>query len=296
MSFLGESAALATSVFWAGSSIFFTFAGRRVGSQPVNITRLLLALCVLTIVHLLLFGTPFPWNAGAARLGWLGISGLIGYAIGDAVLFESLVLIGPQLAMLVMTTSPLFSALLGWALLGQGLSLFKLLAMLVTLGGIAWVVAPSGNGETHPHLSRGLLLGLGGSLGQAVGLLFSRYGLEGGFHPVSANLIRICAASLVLLIWSGVRGKLAGDLAKFGGDWRALALTASGAVTGPVLGVVASLVAIAHANLGVAATLMSLAPVLLLPATHLLFGEKVRLRAVLGTALALAGAAGLFWL
>jgi len=296
MSLVGESAALATSVFWAASSIFFTLAGRRVGSQPVNIARLLLALAVLALVHLLLFGTPFPWNAGTARLGWLGISGLIGYAVGDAVLFESLVLIGPQLAMLAMTTSPLFSALLGWALLGQGLSLLKLLAMLVTLGGIAWVVAPGRGGESHPHLRRGLLLGLGGSLGQAVGLLFSRYGLEGGFHPVSANLIRICAASLVLLIWSGVRGELPRDLVKFSGDWPALALTASGAVVGPVLGVVASLVAIAHTNLGVAATLMSLAPVLLLPAARLLFGDKVRLRSVLGTVVALAGAAGLFWL
>ena len=296
MSLVGEGAALATSVFWAGSAAFFTLAGRRIGSQPVNIGRLLIALGVLSLVHLFLFGTPFPFGAGAARLGWLAASGLIGYAVGDAVLFESLVLIGPQLAMLVMTTSPLFSAILGWALLGQGLSLPKLLAMMVTIGGIALVVGPGRNGEAHPHLRRGVILGLGGALGQAVGLLFSRYGLEGGFHPVSANLIRIVAGSVVLLVWSGVRNELPGHLASFSDDWSALGLTAIGAVVGPVLGVVASLVAIAHASLGVAATLMSLAPVLLLPAAYVLFREKVGSRAVLGTVVALAGAAGLFWL
>lgn len=288
MIFIGESAALATSVSWSASSIFFSLAGRRIGSQAVNIGRLLL-------VHVVLFGTLFPMNTAAPRLAWLSISGLIGFALGDAVLFESLVLIGPRLAMLVMTTSPLFSALLGWGLLGQSLSLEKLGAMLLTLLGIAWVIASSRDMGTHPHLRRGVLLGLGGSLGQAVGLLFSRYGLEGGFHPVSANLIRLCAGALALLLWSGARGELHGDLARFT-DRRALGFTALGALAGPVLGVLGSLVAVAHANLGVAATLMSLSPVLLLPSDHLLSGKKVGLAAVLGTGVALTGAAGLFWL
>lgn len=295
MSFIGESAALATSVLWSGSSTLFTFAGRRIGSEAVNICRLLLALCILLLIHLVLFGVPFPVNAGAARWGWLGISGVIGFALGDAVLFESFVLVGPRLAMLMMTTSPLFSALLGWALLDQRLSLAKLLAMIVTLAGIAWVVTARRGVEAHPHRLRGLLLGVGGALGQAVGLLFSRYGLEGGFHPISANLVRVSAGSLALLAWFGLRGQLYGSLVGFR-DRTALALLTLGAIIGPVLGVVLSLVAIAHASLGVAATLMSLSPVILLPLAHFLFGEKVGPRAVTGTVVALAGSAGLFWL
>jgi drug/metabolite transporter (DMT)-like permease len=295
MSFVGESAALATSVLWSGSSMVFTFAGRRIGSEAVNIGRLLVALAILMGVHLVLFGTLFPMNAGAARLGWLGISGLIGFALGDAVLFESFVLVGPRLAMLMMTTSPLFSALMGWALLDQRISLAKLLAMLVALAGIAWVVTARRDAEAHPHLLRGLVLGIGGALGQAVGLLFSHYGLEGQFHPVSANLVRVAAGSLALLLWFGLRGQLHGNLVGFR-DRTALALLTLGAIIGPVLGVVLSLVAIAHTSQGVAATLMSLSPVLLLPLAHVFLGEKVGARAVVGTVVALVGSAGLFWL
>ncbi|MCC6513262.1 MAG: EamA family transporter, partial [Geothrix sp.] len=78
-------------------------------------------------------------------------------------------------------------------------------------------------------------------------------------------------------------------------DGRATAFIGLGAVTGPVLGVVLSLIAIAKAPMGVAATLMSLSPVLLLPVSHFVFKEKVGGHAILGTLLALAGAAALFF-
>jgi drug/metabolite transporter (DMT)-like permease len=294
MTYLGESAALLTSACWALNSVCFTVAGRRVGSASVNLVRLLMAWGLLVLLHLGLYGSPFPMQAGTARLGWLGMSGLIGFALGDAVLFESFLLIGPRLAMLLMTLSPIFSAWLAWMFLGQSLSLPKILAMVVTLGGIAWVVWGDGEGEAHPHLWRGILLGVGGALGQSVGLVFSMKGLAGGFPPISANLIRVSAGLATLLLYFGATGRLRGTL---GGlrDGRATAFIGLGAATGPVLGVVLSLVAIAKAPMGVAATLMSLSPVILLPVSHFVFKEKVGGHAILGTLLALAGAAALFF-
>jgi drug/metabolite transporter (DMT)-like permease len=294
MTYLGESAALLTSACWALNSVCFTVAGRRVGSASVNLVRLLMAWGLLVLLHLGLHGGPFPMQAGAARLGWLGVSGLIGFALGDAVLFEAFLLIGPRLAMLLMTLSPIFSALLAWMFLGQNLSLPKILAMVVTLGGIAWVVWGDGEREAHPHLWRGILLGVGGALGQSVGLVFSMKGLAGGFPPISANLIRVSAGLAALLLYFGATGRLRGTL---GGlrDRRATAFIGLGAATGPVLGVVLSLVAIAKAPMGVAATLMSLSPVILLPVAHFVFKEKVGGHAILGTLLALAGAAALFF-
>ena len=294
MSYLGEGAALLTSACWSLNSVCFTLAGRRVGSASVNLVRLLMAWVLLVLLHLGLYGSPFPLQAGGTRLGWLGVSGLIGFALGDAVLFEAFVLIGARLAMLLMTLSPGFSALLAWLFLGQGLSLPKLLAMALTLGGIAWVVWDGGDREAHPHLWRGVLLGIGGALGQSVGLLFSLKGLAGGFPPISANLIRVSAGLGALLLYFGATGRLRGAL---GGlrDGRATAAIGLGAVTGPVLGVVLSLVAIARAPMGVAATLMSLSPILLLPVSHFGFREKVGGHAILGTLLALAGAAALFF-
>ncbi len=295
MIYLGESAALLTAFCWSLNSVCFTVAGRRVGSAAVNLLRLLMAWGVMVLLHLVLYGSLFPWQAGAAHLGWLGLSGLIGFALGDAVLFEAFVLIGARLAMLLMTLAPIFSALLAWLCLGQSLSLAKIAAMVITLGGIAWVVWGDGDQEAHPHLGRGLLLGIGGALGQSVGLVFSKFGLAGDFPPIAANLIRVTAGVLALLFYFGVTGRLRGTLASLR-DGRATAFIGLGAVTGPVLGVVLSLMAIARAPLGVAATLMSLSPIILLPVSHFVFKEKVGGHAILGTLLALAGAAALFFL
>ena len=294
MPYAGESAALLTSACWALNSVCFTLAGRRVGSASVNLVRLLLAWVLLAGLHLVLFGSAFPLHAGGARLGWLALSGIIGFALADAVLFEAFLLIGARLAMLLMTLSPVFSALLAWIWLKQDLGLLKLAAMAVTLAGIAWVVWGDGDREAHPHLLRGVLLGIGGALGQSVGLLFSLYGLSGGYSPVSANLIRVSAGLLALAAYFAFTRRLGPSLDGLR-DRPAAGLIALGAATGPVLGVIFSLVAIARAPMGVAATLMSLAPVFLLPVAHWGFKEKVGVHAILGTALALAGAAALFF-
>ena len=294
MPYLGESAALLTSACWSLNSVCFTVAGRRVGSASVNLLRLLMAWALLVLVHLALYGSPFPLQAGSARLGWLGVSGLIGFALGDAVLFEAFVVIGARLAMLLMTLSPIFSALLAWLFLGQNLGPAKVAAMVLTLSGIAWVVWGGGDREAHPHLWRGVLLGVGGALGQSVGLVFSMKGLAGGFPPISANLIRVSAGVAALLLYFGATGRLRGALEGLR-DGRAAAFIGLGAVTGPVLGVVLSLVAIAQAPMGVAATLMSLSPVILLPVSHYGFKERVGSHAILGTLVALAGAAALFF-
>ena len=294
MPYAGESAALLTSACWALNSVCFTLAGRRVGSASVNLVRLLMAWALLAILQLALFGSLFPIHAGPARIGWLGASGLIGFALGDAVLFEAFLLIGARLSMLLMTLSPLFSALMAWIWLKQDLGPLKLLAMAVTLAGIAWVVWGDDGAESHPHLARGVLLGIGGALGQAVGLQFSLYGLAGGFSPISANFIRVSAGLLALLGYFAIRRRLGPSLDGLR-DRPAAGLIALGAATGPVLGVIFSLVAIARAPMGVAATLMSLSPVLLLPVSHWGFKEKVGIHAILGTVLALAGAAALFF-
>ena len=294
MPYLGETAALATSVLWSLNSVCFTLAGRRVGSVSVNLGRLLMAWGLLVALHVVLHGSVFPVHAGAATLGWLGVSGLIGFALGDAVLFEAFVLIGPRLAMLLMTLSPVFSAVLAWGLLGQSMSVPRLVAMAVTLGGIAWVVGGGNGGEPRPRLLRGVLLGLGGALGQAVGLLFSLYGMRGGLGAISANLVRVSAGAIALLLYFGVSGRLTTTVGALR-DRRSSGLIALGAVTGPVMGVVLSLVAIKRAPMGVAATLMSLSPVILLPVARYGFGEKVGAHGVFGTLLALAGAAGLFF-
>jgi drug/metabolite transporter (DMT)-like permease len=70
---------------------------------------------------------------------------------------------------------------------------------------------------------------------------------------------------------------------------------AFGAFFGPVIGVSASLLAVQHADIGVASTLMALPPVFMLPISYFVFKERFGWQVVAGTLLAIAGVALLFF-
>jgi drug/metabolite transporter (DMT)-like permease len=170
--------------------------------------------------------------------------------------------------------------------------------MVVTLGGIALVVLAKSQslpGAERPRrFTLGLMLALGGALGQAVGFIFSKVGMAGGFSPISANLIRVAAGALALWTWQILRGELLPNFRKLK-DTHAAMLIGLGALSGPVIGVCLSLYAINHARyLGVASTIMSLSPVLILPFAVFVEKEKVGIWAVAGTVLSIAGAAAMF--
>ena len=62
-----------------------------------------------------------------------------------------------------------------------------------------------------------------------------------------------------------------------------------GAIFGPVLGVWLGLISIDRIDTGVAATLMSLSPIFILPVAWLVEGERITLRAVVGAFVAVIG-------
>jgi len=298
--YLGEAVSLLTAVCWSTNAVLFAKAGQRVGSPTVNVARLGIAFAAMLLLHTVLYGAPFPFDAGPVRLAWLAASGLIGFALGDALLFEALVLLGPRLAMLIMTLWPVFAAVMAWAFLGQTMGPLKVLAMLITLGGIALVVGEKGGTSADSgkpkRFALGILLALGGALGQAVGFIFSKFGMAGGLGAISANVVRVAAGLLALVAWQVLRGDLGANLRKLS-DRRAAWFIAIGAIFGPVIGVVLSLFAIDHARyLGVASTLMSLSPVILLPVAVIMDKEKVSLQAIAGTIVSIAGATALFLL
>ncbi len=296
--FIGEIAALFTSLCFAATATFFTLAGEQVGSVVVNRTRLVFAVLLLGVTHWIVLGHPFPLDAAPERWLWLGLSGVIGLAIGDAFLFQAFLWVGPRLTMLMMSLAPVITALLGWLFLDERLNAWQMVGIGVALGGTAWVIAEQNpaNGDRAPnrHFGRGLLFGLGAATGQAVGLILAKNGLAGGFPALSGNLIRMMTATVVLWTVALLQGQAHPTVARLRAHPQALKLLALGAIVGPFVGVWASLFAIQHALVGVASTLMSLTPVWLLPIGWLVFRERFGRQAILGTLLAILGVAILF--
>ena len=122
MNFIGELAALLTSISWSGTSVLFTKATQQVGSIIVNRVRVVIALIFLMSLNLAFYGYLLPFNASADRWVWFALSGAIGYALGDVFLFQSFLCIGAQRGMLMMSLAPLISAGLAWVFFDETLT------------------------------------------------------------------------------------------------------------------------------------------------------------------------------
>jgi drug/metabolite transporter (DMT)-like permease len=291
----GELAALATACCWTVTALAFEAAGRRIGSLALNLIRLVPALVLLSLYSWLVRGVAFPVDASPHAWLWLSLSGVVGFTVGDLCLFRAFVRLGARVSMLLMATVPLLTTVLGLLIMGELLSVRQLLGMLLTVTGVSSVALerrPDEAGQLRRLPLDGILLALGGAAGHALGLVLSKLGM-GSYDAFAATQIRVLAGIVGLSVvftvigwWPRVRTALA--------DRRALVPTGIGAFFGPFLGVSLSLVAIKYTYAGVAATLMALVPVLIIPVSVLLFGEKVSRTAVLGALVAVAGTALLF--
>lgn len=298
MNVLGELAALGTSLMFSATSTQFTLAGRKVGGWALNRTRLVLAVLFLLLAHWVT-RTPLPLSAGIQRWFWLALSGVIGLVIGDAFLFQAFIWIGPRLAMLMMSLAPIIATLLARIFLAETLSFWQVVAIVVTLSGIAWVVLEGNNRRGQPiqkesNYRRGILYSLGAATGQATGLVTAKLGLGGNFPALSGTLIRMFAAMLAIWILAIFSRQALQTLQTLTANKSVLALIFGGAFTGPFLGVTLSLYAVQQTEVGIASTLMALPPVFLLPIGHFIFHEHISWQAILGTLIAIAGVAMLF--
>lgn len=296
---MGEIAALVVSFCWSITSVQFTLAGRRIGSEAVNRIRLVLAVLFLSLTHLLLYGKLWPTYAESFRWGWLGLSGTLGLVLGDGCLFQALLVIGPRLAVLLQTLVPVISAVVAWVLLGEALLPIEISAILLTVSGVAWVVSEREQGPNSPagkderQYALGVLLGVIGALGQSLGLVAAKYGLVDDFSALSATVIRMVVAMGVIWLLALAQGQA-------GATWRALRdkkaslFVAGGSLTGPTIGVWLSMFALQNAPVGIASTLMALSPIIMIPLAHWIFHERSSTRFVAGTIVALAGAVIIF--
>jgi drug/metabolite transporter (DMT)-like permease len=296
MPYIGELAALFTSLCWAIAAIGLTFASQRMGAVVTNRVRVIIALLALVAINTVLYGQPIPLHAGGERWIWLMLSGVVGLALGDACLFRAFEDVGPRIGLLLLSIAPIFGSIIAWIFFAETLTVLQIAGIVVTLAGIVWVVlVQPEEGKARPeHHVRGIIFGLLAALGQAVGLVLARPGMNNDFSPFAATLIRMIAA--VIFLWGiALFQKQAGaTIAVVRKDPGALGWTAFGTLFAAVIGISASLFAVQHAEIGVASTLMALPPVFMLPIGYFVFKERLNWQAIGGTLVAIVGVALFF--
>ena len=292
----GEIAGVLTAVFWTVTSLAFESAGKKVGSLSVNLIRLVMAFFFIGIYSWFARGFFFPTDATLYQWKWLALSGLIGFVIGDLLLFQAFVVVGARISMLMMALAPPFAALIGWWILDEVLAPMSWLGMAITMCGIVIVILKREKTEENGkmvnkiksnHSVTGILLALGGALGQAAGLVISKKGM-GEYDAFSASQIRVLTGVIGFTIlfffmrrwpkvWEAMHHK------------PAMKRITLGAFFGPFLGVSFSLLAVQHTQAGIAATLMAISPVLIIPPAIFLFKEKVNGKEILGAVITVIG-------
>ena len=276
--------------------MFFTAAGRQIGSFAVNVIRLTIALPMLGITLLLTQGTDFSAMYAGGNIWFLLLSGLIGLAIGDAALFEAFVVLGPRKTTLMLALVPIITSLAAFLMIGEALTLTAWIGIILTVGGVSWVIAERSNNSgssVDKSLTAGVILGLTGAICQAVGLVFAKAGMGETVDPLAGTFMRMFAGSVAMWLTVILRKRLPSIRTALG-NGRALLFTLGGAICGPFLGVWLSLVSVKSIEAGVAATLMGTTPIWVIPWVRIFFKERTSSLAFLGTIVAMAGIAILF--
>jgi drug/metabolite transporter (DMT)-like permease len=295
MPFFGEFCALITAMFWSMSPLFFSAAIARVGTVTVNITRLTFALVFLVASVLVM---QYSVSLSSSQYLYLSFSGFLGLVFGDSFMFKGFQHVGARITMLIMALSPAIAAVLAYVVLGEHMPALGIAGIAVTLGGIIWVVLERKPGEEERKQKMswmGLFYAFLGAAGQGSGLVFAKLAFrEGSVNGIVATLIRIAAAWLILIPIAAVTKNLKNPVTTFRTERRALWLTAGGAVVGPFLGITFSLIAVAHTQVGVAATIMAMVPIVMLPLLRIFHNERLTWKSIAGAFVAVAGVVLLF--
>lgn len=284
-SHIGEIAGIGVSVCWTMSALFFEKAGSKIGSLSVNFIRLFMAVIFLGITTFFSRGIFFPYDATAYQWFWLGLSGVVGFYLGDLFLFKSYSVIGSRTAALIMSFAPMLTSIIGWFFLDEKLSGLNIIAILISMSGI--VIAISNKKMKLNIPLKGLLLAFGGALGQAVGLILSKKGM-GDYDPIAATQIRAMFGLLSFGIMISILGRWnkIGEAVKNKSGMKSVTV---GSFFGPFIGVALSLFAIQQTKTGIASTLMSLVPVFIIWPSAIMFNEKIKPQQIIGAVISIIG-------
>ncbi len=158
-SWLGALSALGSSVTWAIASSSYAKLAAHHPATSINFSRATIALPIFLVIALITAPEAVSGGVPAGTLGWVALSVIASYAVGDVCFFLSALSIGVPSALAIASTFPLLSALAGVALRGEALSAHRAVGVLLTVGGTILVILATGRGNPGapletPHLAR----------------------------------------------------------------------------------------------------------------------------------------------
>lgn len=303
----GELIAIITTLCWSIGIFPFTEASKRIGAGPVNQYRLLLAWLIISVVLYFnnsisvseLFLSPKKYH-----YVYLGLSGIIGFTIGDYCSFTSFKLLGPKLGSLYTTFAPGAALISGFIILGEKINHTGITGIFITISGVIWLTLSkkdraAANEAGFTRDKKGVIYGVIGALCQGTGLVFSKLGMDYYTEKIPtmhAVWIRLLFAFLAAFLSSlFIKRLITNSKPVLSNQNNALPFMILGTLLGPVAGVTFSLMAIQKLEVAVAQTIFALLPIFVLPVNLLVYKEKITWQSVFACLTAIVGVFILIW-
>jgi drug/metabolite transporter (DMT)-like permease len=305
---LGLLFALLTTLSWSIGIFPFTQAARRLGINPLNNFRLILAAIIIGVIACVSGFKGFVNIFSSEYLNawvWLSISGIVGLTIGDHFAFAMYSVLGARIGSVLTTFAPAAALLLGSIIIDEHISFIGIIGMIVTITGVNFVSLGKSEREKIPNhghgsIAYGIIAGILAALCQGAGLVLAKKGMlshiEFPVNPVHATFIRLTAASLSLLLFNIVSGRIKEvyELVAKNKN-QGLKYAVAGTMFGPVMGVCLSLYTVSFIEPSIAQTIFSLVPAFAFVLAVMFFNEKITLRSMIGLFIAISGVVILIW-
>jgi len=300
-------AAFLATILFSVSAVSGNRAARLLGGTEANFWRLCFgALLLAAFAHTAgggIRGTGFPI---------LFISGCIGFGVGDMELFQALPRLGSRLSLLLtLCLSAPLAAVVEWAWLGTALNMAEILCAALILAGVAIALMPGGHlPPAGWETTRGIAFGLLAAACQALGAVLSRKafavaaraaenldGITAAYQRILGGVV-VGALVYGAVLWrhgrqtTGVAPGTAEPSPRRELAWPWVLLNG---LSGPALGVSCYQWALMTTPTGVVLPIVAVTPIVIIPFSYRLEGERPSIRSLLGGSLAVVGAVALAW-
>ncbi len=298
----GEFYGLLTALLWAVGIFPFAHSTKYFSANDINVLRLFIAVLMLSPfipLHEGLSLTDLFTTVHLNQWLWLGLSGLVGLALGDYFSFSAFKHIGARNSSIFSTLAPGAALFFGFFVTNESLNFIGIFGILVTLLGLIFMSLQKKDHQ-EPINFIGITHAVGAAVCQGIGIVLAKkaYINEAiSISPFHAAWIRITVALCALLFYyvlsMQIRPLLRNTFKRQQTKGWMFLLT--GTLIGTVLGLAFAMQSVSKINSALAQTIFSLVPVLAIPLAYLFHRERIT-RNVLSSALvAVAGVIILIW-
>ena len=294
-------ASILTTIFFSFSAIFANRSIKMVGGTQANLGRLILALIFLGA-----YAHGIGGGMGGAGRNWFLLSGVIGMGLGDLALFAALPRLGSRLTVLMCQCIAVPIAMqTEWMWMGTRLSPAQIGWAAVILAGVTIALMPSRKDPSNvPVTMLGLLFGFLSAVGQGLGAVVSRHAYEVttaaglSIDGITAAYQRIAGGLLITGAYFAIkhlvnRSRRPSVCNHNGYKWKGWLLVVANALCGPTLGVACYQWALATTPSGIVLPIVATTPLVIIPLSFWIEGDRPTRRSVLGGLIAVAGVVAL---